>query len=294
MKRQFSVIISLLFLVLPGLTANAAGSASNIRVDYSCPGKVTVTYDLATSQPADLTLKYSPDKKEWLEAKTVTGDFKAQSSGTGKTIVWDCFADNVRTGGFYFKIELLSQPEPECAGVLINGVCWATRNVDEPGTFAANPEDAGKFYQWNRITAWDATGDVTGWGSSLPAGTTWEKVNDPSPVGYRVPTLEEIQKLIDLTRVAQQWVTQNGVTGMKFTDTVTGNFIFMPAAGYRSSFEGTLYGADWNGDYWSSTPGGLGVTYAYGLSFGTSYAGRGNNSHDFGFSVRPVAENPEP
>jgi len=35
-------------------------------------------------------------------------------------------------------------------GVVINGVKWATRNVAAPGTFAANPQDAGMFYQWNR------------------------------------------------------------------------------------------------------------------------------------------------
>jgi len=35
-------------------------------------------------------------------------------------------------------------------GVVINGVKWATRNVDKPGTFVANPEDFGMLYQWNR------------------------------------------------------------------------------------------------------------------------------------------------
>jgi len=34
-------------------------------------------------------------------------------------------------------------------GVVINGVTWATRNVDAPGTFVANTKDAGMFYQWN-------------------------------------------------------------------------------------------------------------------------------------------------
>jgi hypothetical protein len=35
-------------------------------------------------------------------------------------------------------------------GVVINGVKWATRNVDAPGTFAESPQAAGMFYQWNR------------------------------------------------------------------------------------------------------------------------------------------------
>jgi len=31
-------------------------------------------------------------------------------------------------------------------GVIIDGVKWATRNVDVPGTFASSPEAPGMFY----------------------------------------------------------------------------------------------------------------------------------------------------
>ncbi|MCL2510946.1 MAG: hypothetical protein FWF09_02730 [Bacteroidales bacterium] len=34
---------------------------------------------------------------------------------------------------------------------------WAIWNVDKPGTFAAKPEDAGTFYQWNRKIGWSST-----------------------------------------------------------------------------------------------------------------------------------------
>jgi len=39
-------------------------------------------------------------------------------------------------------------------GVVINGVKWATRNVDRPNTFAETPESAGMFYQWNDKIGW--------------------------------------------------------------------------------------------------------------------------------------------
>ena len=42
----------------------------------------------------------------------------------------------------------------EDPGVLINGVRWATRNVDAPGTFTTAPENAGMLYQWNRRVGW--------------------------------------------------------------------------------------------------------------------------------------------
>jgi len=286
MKEPFLIIIFLFLLGFPCSIANAADSASNIRVDYSCPGKVTVTYDLTTAQPTDVKLRYSPNKSKWLDAEAVTGDVKAQTTGTSKTIVWDCFADNVRMGGFYFKIELSPPSEPEC--VWINGVCWATRNVDVPGTFAENPEDPGMFYQWNRKTAWPTTGSVTGWDSNYSTGTIWEKVNDPSPEGYRVPNFEEIGKLLDVTKVTSVWINQNGIPGREFTDIATGNSIFMPAVGYRGGNDSVLYGADLSGNYWLGTQH---YNYdAYDLQFGSSYVSRSFDGRARGFSVRSVAE----
>ena len=51
----------------------------------------------------------------------------------------------------------LHSENPFSEGVLINGVRWATSNVDMPGTFAANPEDAGLFYQWGSNVGWSST-----------------------------------------------------------------------------------------------------------------------------------------
>ena len=39
----------------------------------------------------------------------------------------------------------LSEVSSDPNGVEINGLMWATRNVDKPGTFAENPEDFGMF-----------------------------------------------------------------------------------------------------------------------------------------------------
>ena len=173
-------------------------------------------------------------------------------------------------------------------GVVINGVKWATRNVAAPGTFAAKPEDAGLFYQWNRKTAWPATGEIAGWDSNVPSGDAWEKVNDPCPVGWRVPTFAEIQKLLDINKVSSEWVTQNGIAGRKFTDKVTGHNIFLPAAGCRYFYDGALYDVGSYGRYWISTVVGSGD--AYYLYFDSGYAYRGYGYHSFGRSVRAVAE----
>ena len=189
--------------------------------------------------------------------------------------------------------------------VLINGVRWATRNVDAPGTFAASPESAGMFYQWNSRIAWSASGEkVPGWppnwggwegwswNHSNPGATTWEVSNDPSPAGYRVPTYAEILSLIDTEKVSRTWTTQNGVNGRRFTDIATGNNIFLPTAGDRDGYDGTLNYPNDYGQYWSSTPIPFEIadsyTSAYGFSFNSDYTNWNGRLKLDGRSVRPV------
>jgi len=173
-------------------------------------------------------------------------------------------------------------------GVVINGVRWATRNVGAPGTFASSPCDYGEYYQFNKGTTDFLLYDDY-WNSVYANSDSWLPANDPSPSGWRVPTFDEIQKLLDTYNVTYEWIDNNGLTGGKFTDNATGNFIFLPAAGYRYYYDGALYNAGDGGYYWSSTV--LGANYAYYLYFyyGSAswwrYSDRGN-----GFSVRPVAE----
>jgi len=178
------------------------------------------------------------------------------------------------------------------SGVVINGVKWAICNVGKPGTFTARPEDAGMFYQWNRKVAWPATGDkVTGWVSSYPAGDTWAKSNDPSPAGWRVPTREELRKLLDVNKVSHEWTTVNGIKGKKFIDKTTGNSIFLPAAGYRNYNDGLLTLAGWNGYYWSNMKYGSDRAYALfapGITVENTHVFDYLSSH--GFNMRPVAD----
>ena len=182
-------------------------------------------------------------------------------------------------------------------GVVINGVKWATRNVDTFGTFAAKPEDFGMLYQWNRKKAWPVTGKVTDWDGSSLTGTQWEIINDPSPFGWRVPTLEEIETLFDSDKVSNVWTTKNGVKGRKFTDKTSGNSIFLPATGYRFGGNGNPIGVGSYGGYWSSMQySDYGNAYPYYLWFdsgnvdwlyGSANTGWANDRRS-GFSIRAV------
>jgi len=181
-------------------------------------------------------------------------------------------------------------------GVIINGVKWATCNVDKPGTFAANPEDAGMFYQWNRKIGWSATEPMinsnggTDWDdTTISEGSKWEKANDPSPEGWRVPAIEELRALLDAGKVNQEWAIENGINGRRFTDKITGNSIFLPAIGFRDDYGyGTLYHAGLCGDYWSGTQSHS--TSAYYMYFGSGYVYEYYRLCRYGFSVRSVAE----
>ena len=339
-----------LFLFMAGFGSAFAQSTSNVQASFSCvTGKTTVTYDLTTQCHTDVTLYYSHDKINWLLAQTVSGNLTSQTTGTGKTIVWDNTADQVQYGKFYFKVETedCGCPEDDC--VMIGGVCWATCNLASRGRFVCNPEDYGALFQWGRkgdgheqrtspsyptnnmsiengcvsgTANFDANGQIVSshaaYGKFIKTNSNYgnygdwrtpqdnalwnagtetapiKTANDPCPVGWRVPTRNELSSLASsYPRVS---ATINGVNGYLFGSGV--NTIFMPAAGHRYSPYGTImegssmYGQD--GLYWSSTEYWISTEYgqsSYYMSFSnlTVYA-IGYRPRAHGFSVRCVAE----
>jgi uncharacterized protein (TIGR02145 family) len=164
-------------------------------------------------------------------------------------------------------------------GIVINGIRWATRNVDTPGVFVAHPENFGRLYQWNRRQSWGTAGEVLGWDSSVPSNV-WSTYNDPCPQGWRVPTQAEFIAL-----GSSIWTIQNGVRGRLYG---TAPYqIFLPAAGFRNRI-GALNSIGTDGFYWSSTP--MSGENARSLWFSSGYSDVGHNYRVYGFSVRCVAE----
>ena len=176
-------------------------------------------------------------------------------------------------------------------GVTINGIKWATRNVDAFGTFAPTPESPGMFYQWNRPQAWTATDPtVTGWNNTDDTGSIWNQTNDPSPTGWRAPTRAEIESLLDPEKVESQYTKQNGINGRKFTDKTTGDTLFLPAAGYREYSRGSLNYPGIEGRYWSSTHNPDNTYYVYNLEFDDYGNNHWNNcNRRYAQSIRSVS-----
>ena len=169
-------------------------------------------------------------------------------------------------------------------GVLINGIRWATRNVDAPGTFAETPECFGMFFQWNRRKGWNAADEeVENWNRRIARSNRWARRNDPCPRGWRVPTENELDYLVE---AGSEWTVQNGVYGRLFG--VAPNQFFLPAAGMRSGNYGTLRSVGVSGLYWSSTR--VLKRFSVGLWFRSENESVGWDGCRNGFSVRCVAK----
>ena len=286
MKKNNLILTAMLAIAL----CFAACGGSDVDVTTILLDKTTLSLAvgdeytlLATVVPNNATNK----KVSWASsnpavASVAGGKITALSAGT-TTIV-------ANIGDKLASCEVIVERK----GVLINGVEWAKTNIDKPNTFATNPESYGMFYQWGRKTAWsenDPLKDSNGgtmWNTTHYEGTTWTAENDPSPAGWRLPTKEELQSLLDQTKVTSVWTTQNGVNGRKFTDKTTGANIFLPAAGWRSFSNGTLVNRGSNGFYWSSTVNN--ASYAYYMSIDSTAQYTDTTIKSYGFSVRCVAK----
>jgi uncharacterized protein (TIGR02145 family) len=174
-------------------------------------------------------------------------------------------------------------------GIRIGDVVWATNNVDVPGTFAANPYDAGMFYQWNRSIGWSSANPMinsaggANWDGTTPAGDSWTGANNVCPAGWRLPTQSELQSLVNS---GTTWGNLHGVSGRFFGNSY--QRLFLPAGGNRGYSNGVLGSVGNNGFYWSSTPENNENAYALGFYKDGTYL---NGTHrGLGVFVRCVKE----
>ncbi len=189
---------------------------------------------------------------------------------------------------------------------LPSGTLWATCNVG-----ADTPEGYGNYYAWgetntkinynwgtykyangayDKLTKYCNKSDygVNGFTDNLTALQTGD---DPAASnwgsGWRTPTKAQWDEL--LANTTNQWTTQNGVKGRKFTSKKNGQTLFLPAAGGRWGSE--LYNTGSDGDYWSRSLDTDYPSYAWYLGFDSDNCGMYSSNRSYGFSVRPVRQN---
>lgn len=143
-------------------------------------------------------------------------------------------------------------------------------SVGNPSTFYYGT--AGNAFDWYSNSTNTHNDGLWGHG-------TGKTVYDPCPAGWRVP---QNGVWNSLTPSNFPW---NTTTLGRNNASVGG---FYPASGGRGHTDGQLYAAGVYGEYWSGSPS---VTYAFCLSFSSSYTYPGNNlNRSYGFAVRCVRE----
>ena len=179
---------------------------------------------------------------------------------------------------------------------LPSGLKWATCNVG-----ASSPDDYGDYFAWGEtetkseytignsltyglgISELQSQGYIDGSGNLTPS-------HDAATANWggrwRMPTRAEYWEL--LNNCTWTWTTQNGVNGYKVTSKTNGNYIFLPAAGWRNGSSHDSAGK--SGWYWGSTPDGSNANASSGLDFTSLFQGVNSYFRDGGQSVRPVSE----
>jgi uncharacterized protein (TIGR02145 family) len=290
MRNNLKLIILLIFgvLAINGCRENE----QIIHVTSVTLDKTSLTMivgDVAILTATVLPMNAENNNLEWYSSNSFvlsvdeTGKIEALKTGKADIFV---VAENGVLAICTIAIEMYPLPiVPE--GVLINGIRWASSNVDKPGTFAKKPEDFGMYYQWGRQKGWDITGNEIEWDSSVSTNTVWEKANDPCPTGWRIPTQYELRSL---NEVGSTWETINGINGRLFG--TAPNEVFLPTAGIRFSQQvhnPPIDAVGTNGMYWGSTNNGP-SELANGLGFLTSSAGMTLFHRANGLSIRCVTE----
>ena len=156
-------------------------------------------------------------------------------------------------------------------------VKWATCNIG-----AYTRDENGSYYAYGEIsTKKEYTSDnhvYSGGSNSLT------KSNDAASVNWggnwRMPTLAEIEELLDTSNCRWEWITRNGQNGYKVTSMINGNSIFLPAAGYKSS------GSLWDGieGHYSSSSYSCCLSFHSKSHYSSNFRGTGWS----GYSIRPV------
>ena len=196
------------------------------------------------------------------------------------------------------------EPEPETREWvdlgLPSGTKWATCNV---GAFS--PEGFGDYFAWGE-TEPKSTYDwstykwcdgsirtMTKYCTQSKYGTVDNKtVLDPEDDvahvklggNWRMPTDAEWKELMD--NCVWTWTTQDDINGYKITSKSNGNYIFLPASGYREG--SSFFDVGTSGYYWSASLRKSSTKSAWHVYFFPVDIYGYDGDRSYGLSVRPV------
>jgi hypothetical protein len=192
---------------------------------------------------------------------------------------------------------------------LPSGTLWATCNVG-----ANKPEEYGLYFAWGETIGYrsdtsdghqfnwttykwckGAENKITKYCVKGNYGTVDNKIDledddDAATVNWsevwHMPTIEQVSELLNSEYTTITKTKHNGVNGRKIVSKKNGNYIFLPAAGYR--YDSKFSNGDSGGYYWYRSLSSSGSDKALILIFGTGVPDCYSLYRYYGASVRPV------
>jgi len=192
-------------------------------------------------------------------------------------------ADGIHRRDTVFQRAAQSMPANQFNSVTINGITWAKHNVNEVGYLTRFPQETGKYFQFNRPTAYsvvDGRAEPSLKYEVINENLDWSILNNPCPCGWRVPTATELN---NLRNSGFRWMNEPrgawfGTDAQTATFDTPGNAIFLPAGGVilqNEHFAIFSQLANTEGLYWAGIQGYIGHDSRFGpiLPFSRNGAG---------------------
>ncbi|MCQ2793628.1 MAG: fibrobacter succinogenes major paralogous domain-containing protein [Bacilli bacterium] len=270
-------------------TPEVDAAATSATVTYKCNVTTTTHAGASTTVTANKEKTVTFEANESEEARDITSSFTCEH---GEVVNYTVKQEG-KPSSPYKAVDL---------GLSVN---WASCNVG-----ASKPEEYGLLFQWgateghgydtdakdystwstapfnNGADNYDATYFASVSGTACPNGvlaSQYDAATANMGGSWRMPTQAELN---DLTALTNEWTTENGVYGMKFTAS-NGNYIFIPASG--GAFSGSVGTRGSYGYVWSSSLSPDNPSSAWYLYFNSGYMGVYDDYRYYGFSVRGVA-----
>lgn len=322
-KRNLNIILNVISLQDGILVVNPYGTDELIRytsrpvqfvssisispstLSMTVGDQKTLTATVLPSNATNKNVTWSVDKPDVV--RLVNNVVYAVSSGEA---VITCSASDGSDVKSTCKVVVDAKHEYVNLG-LPGGVLWATCNIG-----ADKPEDTGKFFAWGETIGYTLSESHTfNWlNYTLCNGTsttmkryctnpnygmcdnisTLNAKDDAATVNWgsvwRMPTYEEINDLYNPRYTTSEWVTVNGVKCRKVTSKTNGNYILLPATGYRKDSD--LFNEGSHGYYWTRSLFYNVSSAAYHLDVTSGYMEWSENERFYGQCIRPVRVTP--
>ncbi|KYH06601.1 hypothetical protein A1704_23665 [Chryseobacterium cucumeris] len=158
----------------------------------------------------------------------------------------------------------------------------------------------GNYYQWGRAAvvadASTPSGVITSWNTTEAPTESWsdtsKTVNDPCPVGFRVPTRQQWLNLVNNTISSNIGAFNNSDTNFGSGKVLVGggNKLTFPITGERRYVDGSLFARGMTARYWTSTEYPSIYGYNTYFDFGTVNASSSYAYKTSGYAVRCISE----